>query len=313
MIVVIIMVVLFMMPAGEPSVDDNLRSGQAQHDSTAVVAPKPNTNSNNNNNNNNNNYADNSNSNNDEEDDDDEINAEEIGTEIDTAREDIEDAVRQDLEKNKSALNAVIQVTGDYVRAAFLKLLGNTDITDAEIDEMVEQVENKLEEETIGQLENDAEEIAITLEEKIEDEAYDESGLGLDVEAIRSDIMANEEFGIRDMNRQIDEKAEKMKQMMREKAQELEIEILEKRLEEKLHKKVRLVVYDEELTDVDHILDGLSTLNGDGDNGGGSSSASGSVIAGNDSSNNDDGGSSTNDDDNTGSTDDNTGTTDDAV
>lgn len=291
------MVILFMLPGGGPNVDDNVRSGQAQHDSTAkVVAVLPK--------NSNNNYADNTDDNNND--------AADLDSEIEIAREDIEEAERKELEKNKSSLTAAIEVTGSYVRSAFSKLLGNTDITQAEIEQMVEEVETKLEEATIGQLEEDANEIAATLEDDIEGEAYDESDSGLTVDEIRSDIMENEEAAIREMNRQIDEKAEKMKQMMRQKAQEFEIEILEKRLEEKFHKKVKLVIIDEDLADVDHILDGLSTLNGDSDTGSyqGAGSSHGSVSPPGSSSSSADAGSNSNDDDDD-DDDNNTGTNDD--
>lgn len=289
------------MPASGPKPDENLRSGQAKHDSTAKVVPKTNTNTYNN-----------------AANDDDEANADQIEEEIEIVRGDIEEAERQELEKNKSALAAAIEVTGFYVRSAFDKLLGNADISAAEIDQMVEEVESKLEEATIGELEKEADEIAQTLEDNIEGEAFNGNDQGLTVEEIRSDIIDNEEVAIREMNQQIEEKAERMKQMMQQKAQEFEIEILEKRLEEKLNKKVKVIIVDEELSFADKILDGLFTGANDQDV---SSGGSAPVVGGsddmrsgsNDASNDETQSNSADDADSNSNDDDDTGTTDDDV
>jgi hypothetical protein len=244
LIAVIIMVILFMLPGGGPSVDDNIRSGQAQHDSTVHEKPS------------NNNYADNT---------DDNMDVTDIEAEMDVVREDLEQAQQQELAKTKSALSAAIDVTSSYVKSAFSKLLAKTDISEEEIQQMVAEVESKLEQETIEKLEEDAEEMVETYEDNIEQEAFDESDSGVAVDEIRIDIEANEETAIREMNQQLEKEAEAMKKMMRKKAEEFEIEILEKRLEEKLHKKIKLVVLDDEIADVEHMLDGLSVLKGERD------------------------------------------------
>ena len=240
-----------MLPGGGPSVDDNLRSGQAQQHDTKENNNVPTTN------------TKNSNYDYDGEDNTDDNNeVADIEEELDIVHEDLKQAQQQELETNKSALAAAIEVTGSYVRSAFSKLLAKTDITEAEIEQMVEEVENKLEKETIEELKEESEAIVATLEDQIEEEAFDESDSGVAMEDIRTDMEENEEMAIREMKAQIDKKADEMKKMMRKKAEEFEIEILEKRLEEKLHKKVKLVVLDDELTDVDHILEGLSILKG---------------------------------------------------
>lgn len=280
------MVILFMLPGGGPSVDDNVRSGQAQHDSTGKETP--------------NNYD----YNNADNTDDNSNDVADIEAELDIVRDDLEQAEQQELEKNKSMLTAAIEVTGSYVRSAFSKLLSGTDISQAEIEQMVEEVESKLEEATIEQLKEESDAIVTTLEDSIESEAFDESDSGLAVEDIRSDMEENEEMAIREMNELINKKAEIMKQMMRKKAEEFEIEILEKRLEEKLHKKVKLVVLDEELTDIDHMLDGLTTLSGGSGSGSVPVAAASYDNGGFSSKNNDDEATTTNDDDTTRTNDD---------
>jgi len=244
------LVFIFMaMPSGRaPDLDDNLRSGQAQHAATnSVAASKPATTKYNNKNSVGNNN-------------DDDQDGEEITAELTNAHDEIEKAEVEELEKEKSVLDGAIQTAGDFVQIGLTKLLGDTDTTEEEIKEMVKEVENKLTEEVNEELESTAEKLIKQAEARVDDTVANDEDNGYGMETIRDDMVQTEERVIYNAKSQLDETADRMRKQMLKKAQELEKEILEKRLSERLGKQVKLIILDDEVQDVDHLLDGLTTL-----------------------------------------------------
>jgi hypothetical protein len=237
------------MPSGGSSLDDNLRSGQAQQVATmgGDTASNPTTNG-----------SSNTAKNDYSEDDEDEV-----ADEVDNAIEEIDTAEKIELAKGQTALGSAILTAGDYVRGGLNKWFGTVSgVTEEEIEEMVKEVEDRLTVETTQVLVEEAETYAQDAENKVAELAEDEQDAGLALEDIRGDVIQSENEAISNVKARIEARAEDMRKHMREKAQQVEMEMLEKRLSEKLGKTVKLVVIDDEIAGVDELLDGLTMLGG---------------------------------------------------
>ena len=236
---ILILAITILVPSGTGTVDDNLRSGQAQHTTSAISKPSSNDDQ----------YASEA--------------TEELRSTINDAVDDIKSAEEEEIAKEQSTLNAAIATAGDFVRFGLKKLLGgDSNVSETEIDNMVKEVEERLTEDTTKELRSKADEFVTEEEDRIDDNTTAEEAAGVPVTSIEEDVYEQEEAAIDNVKTEIDETAEQMRKAMREKAQEAEKQILEERLSVKLGKKVKLMIVDDEISGVDDLLKDLSVLKG---------------------------------------------------
>ena len=189
----------------------------------------------------------------------------EVASEVSNAHADIEDTEEDYLTTTQKVLGAAISVTGDFLKTGLTKLLGTApDVTEEDIQGMGNDVEDKLKEEANNELSSTAGRLVDEEEQKVDERVDEDEQEGdMTVEDIKQDVEDGEESAISAVKGGIDAKAEELEKKMMKRAQEIEIEILEKRLTEKLGKPVRLVVgEDNEIEGIDDLFSGLTNLGG---------------------------------------------------
>jgi hypothetical protein len=152
------------------------------------------------------------------------------------------DSEREELVKDKKEMMKLARNAEGEMRIGLGKMLGGK-LDKGEIESIAEEVENELEDNANEELEEDAEEI---IEEEITDTDMDTE---LEVEE------ATEEVRMK-----IHNSAKRIEDHLKKKTAEIEKHILEERLSTKLGKTVKLVIVEDEVEDVDHLLDGLHAL-----------------------------------------------------
>lgn len=173
-----------------------------------------------------------------------------VETELDTDIMSAADSVRN---KVSSFLNG--KTTGTGSSAAPL-------LSAEEIEEMTEYMTEELEVETSETIELEASEIVDEAMEFVEEEVDIEEAEGISEAEIVRDIYNQEPEEVAAVHKRIHNVGEQLHGSLRQQALEIEKQILEQRLSEKLGKQVKLMIVEDEIADIDGLLDGLTTLTG---------------------------------------------------
>jgi hypothetical protein len=243
MSVLLIVAIVILFPSGGPSIDDNLRSGQAHEHTTAIAIPESIKN-------NDGQYRSET--------------TEEVRDTIDSAVSEIREEEEKEILKSENTLSAAISTAGQYVRIGLKKLLGsNSVMSEDDINDMVQAVEERLTDEVANELRQKANVIATTEEDNINDNATADNEAGIDVTTIEDSVHENEEAAIEAIRSELGSTADQLQKALRVKAQEAEKQILEDRLSARLGKKVKLTIMDDEIDGVEELLAGLPELKGE--------------------------------------------------
>lgn len=173
----------------------------------------------------------------------------------------IEEAKQEELVLKEEGLNSAIKIVGFFFEGIIRRFAKDRDVamTDEEVDDVVDQVKTYLRSQTVTSLESAANVIALGKEEDIQERAFDESKNGVSMATILSEMQKKEELAIADVKRKIDQKADEIQDMLKQKAEAILLEILEERLGKKLGKTVRLVIVDN-VIERDGLFDGLNNI-----------------------------------------------------
>ena len=229
---IILIVILYMIPAPQNVNNDNLRSGQASSETSNYV---------------------------NHPDTDDHIDSIEIAQ----AHQDIEAEEQDMLATTQKYLSYAVSTAGVYVKMGMNQLLGNAqDLTPQDIEEMAQEVQQQLQTETNQQLQAEADRLVESEEEKLDEQVQEDEDELMPADEIRQDLAEQEDLAVAHVRQEMDRKAEAIAKQLEKRAQEIEIEILEKRLEEKLGHKVKVVVMEDEIQSVEGLLEGLPNLGG---------------------------------------------------
>lgn len=161
------------------------------------------------------------------------------------------------------ALSAAIETAGDFARIGLKKIFGTaTDVTEEDINEMVDEVEKRLTDDVNKELQSKADSLVEKEKDELTTTVERDEENGYFVESIEEDVHHKEAQAIHNVKTEIDETTAQIRKAMLEKTQELEKQILEERLSKRLGKKVKLVIIEDEITGVDELLDDLTALRG---------------------------------------------------
>jgi len=215
-----------------------LREGQAYHSSTATT-PLPDDN------NNGSDYPD--------------LAEEDVNETIEEATEEITVAEDEELAKETSMLGSAVNSMGNKLRIGLGKLLGKN-VDDEELESIASEVETKLNNKVGEELQEAADQLTENEVDKMESNVDEDMQEGVGTEGIEEDVW-NQERGAESRIRSgIDSAADEIQAGMKKKAAEIEKEILEQRLTERLGKPVKLVIVDDEVKGVDDLFEGLDNL-----------------------------------------------------
>ena len=191
------------------------------------------------------------------------VDEERIETSIDNAKADIVTAETDELEKEQSMLDTVASGLGNSFRISIGRLFGGA-LSNEEVEKVTEEVEGKLQEETHNMLRTQAQQSVDREFDRVAEIAQEDELSGYGAEEIQTDLYEQELQGANAIRDDIDSAADNAKTMMKKRAAEIEKEILEERLSQKMGKRVKVVIVDDEVkgieNDVNNLLQGLNTL-----------------------------------------------------
>jgi hypothetical protein len=150
------------------------------------------------------------------------------------------------------------------------KMLGSN-MSDEELEEIAKEVESKLADsvDTLNsELKEDAQGFLQDEVNQIENNVDTEQEEGVSYGTIENDVMASDQAAVIRVRDEISDEATAMRASLRGRAAEFEKEVLEERLSERLGKKIKLVVVDDEIQGIDELFNGLPSFGGSPANGG---------------------------------------------
>lgn len=231
-------IVFFLSSGGNKTVnDDNLRSGQAHHDTsiTAPVAPAPSettvssTTE----------YTTKGNI-------DPLVEEENLDQTVEEVESGIQDAEEEEIRKEESMLSSAVDGMSNLLRIRMGKRFGNT-LSTAEVEEVATEVEERLQDEVSNGLRNEADAIVQREIDGIERTVELGEEAGYSGQEIEQKVYAQEGMAVDTLIEDIDVAAGRVKDTMETRAAEIEKQILELRLTAKLGKQVKLVIVDDEV------------------------------------------------------------------
>lgn len=195
-----------------------------------------------------------------------------VGDALEEIDSELIEAEGEELSKVETEIDNDIMSAVDSVRNKVSSFLdGKTIGTDSsatpllsaeEIEEMTEYMAEELEVEASEAIEIEASEIVDEAMEFVEEEVDIEEAEGINKEEIARDIYNQEPEEVAAVHTRIHQVGEHIHGSLRQQALEIEKQILEQRLSEKLGKQVKLMIVEDEIADIDGLLDGLTTLVG---------------------------------------------------
>ena len=180
---------------------------------------------------------------------------EEMKTELKTVQEEAIEGEQTQLEEAASGvLNSI--------RVGIGRLFG-TQLSNDEVEDVAEQVQEQLMSDATTMLRGKAETIVNREIDGINTMVQKDEAKGFDAQEIADDVQDQEVQVVDHMRSAIDGATDEVKETMRKHAAEIEKEILEDRLTKRFGKKVKLVIVDDQVqldSEVDNMLNGLNNL-----------------------------------------------------
>lgn len=195
-----------------------------------------------------------------------------VGDALEEMDSELIEAEEEELSKVETDIDNDIMSAADSVRNKVSSFLnGKTTGTGSsaapllsaqEIEEITEYMAEELEVEASEAIEIEASEIVDEAMEFVEEEVDIEEAEGISEAEIARDIYNQEPEEVAAVHTRIHQVGEQLQGSLRQQALEIEKQILEQRLSEKLGKQVKLMIVEDEIADIDGLLDGLTTLVG---------------------------------------------------
>jgi len=189
--------------------------------------------------------------------------SEEVYEEADNAKLEIKEEEQKEVKAQETGLHMAISTTSEYLRKGLTSLFGNVaGVTEEQIEEIVEEVEQNVTTQVIAQFEEEADKYLKEQEDRIDETAGEAIEEGEDIEEARDSIAEQETEAIGELHDAIDGKAKSLRRDIDRIAKEKEIAILEHRLGQKFNQPVKLTLIDEEIKGLDELLDDAISLPG---------------------------------------------------
>lgn len=151
----------------------------------------------------------------------------------------------KDLEEDKGMVRTTLGAIGNSIRVGLGKLLGGK-VSDEEIEEIAEKVEEELDHAADKELQTSANQIVETRLDEAKTMYQDERGHGYDDARIRQDVMDREADRVNRMRYDIHAAASDVQSHLQHQSLEIEKKILEERLSAKLGRPVKLDIREDD-------------------------------------------------------------------
>lgn len=177
------------------------------------------------------------------------------------AEEEIEEEEEKDEEKEEEFIEGKIADVKNNIRDDIVQLVGDK-MTAKEVSDMEKEIVDDIKTDSLNELKLSADGIAEEQIQILEEEVEDDEEYGMNTEDITSSLASLKYNSKVQMGQDLHQEALRIANHMQQRAIDMEKEILEKRLSERLGKTVHLTIEDDEVKDIDHLLDGLPALSG---------------------------------------------------
>jgi 16S rRNA A1518/A1519 N6-dimethyltransferase RsmA/KsgA/DIM1 with predicted DNA glycosylase/AP lyase activity len=180
------------------------------------------------------------------------------------AHDEIEEAVSEQLVVEEKKVETAVNGVGNWIRIGIGRLVGSK-LSTSEVEDVASEVETQLQEALSQSLKEKAEEIEGREVEKLDGIVEQEENAGYSANEIAQDIIEIAESSENAINREIASATDSLTSTLKKRAAEIEQAILEERLSQKLGKRVKLVIVEDEVQ-IEDLFEGLNNLAPSGSN-----------------------------------------------
>lgn len=165
---------------------------------------------------------------------------------VDGTLDELKEAEVEEVKKEKGMISSTLGTIGSGIRSSVSRLFGASEDSE-EVNQIVAEIESKLEENATATLQLKADEIEEDEEEDIERNVELEEERGDDIEDIENNLVSHKGAAVSHVKAEIDQSAEEIQKNLRYQAAMMEKEMMEKRLSARLGYQVKLQITNNEV------------------------------------------------------------------